>query len=162
MDVEVVEREPMIVVGWQARFVPIMSPNANNSSVIGDLWTKTFQYDVVSKLPGSLGHPTWGVIWKPADSGEELDYLAGVPFSSMPELPEGMSAREVPGGRFAKITHKGPLSGLKETIAGLHKWIEDNGYVEPANWHDLELYDERFFEPGPEQAFDYFASIDAV
>ena len=44
----------------------------------------------------------------------------------------------------------------------LHKWIEDNGYVEPANWHDLELYDERFFEPGPEQAFDYFASIDAV
>ena len=159
--VEIAHLEPMTIVGWQTQFTSIMSPEANSSSVIGSLWTKTFDYGVVSKLPGSLGHPTWGVIWHDPGAGNLLNYLAGVPFGSVPELPAGMSSRGVPGGRFAKITHTGPLTGLKETIDFLHRWAKDHGHSAPGDWCELELYDERFFKEGSEQAFDYFMAIAA-
>jgi predicted transcriptional regulator YdeE len=163
MQVSILTREPMTVVGWKRKFRSILATDEGSSNEIGDLWMNTFKYDQVSKLPGSLGHPTWGVIW--ADPPEarshpaELNYLAGVPFSSVPELPEGMASYSVPGGTFAMITHKGALSGLRATIESIHKWVEENGYTEPTSWCDLELYDERFFKPGPEQEMDYFINI---
>jgi AraC family transcriptional regulator len=163
MTVTVVEREPMTVVGWERKFVSIFSPDATSASVIGDLWANAFQHDVVSRLPGSLGHPTWGVIWAdpPAQRShpDELHYLAGLPFSTVPPLPAGMSARTVPGGPYATITHRGPLSGLRDTIARVQAWSTEHGYEEHSDWHDLERYDERFFRPGPEQEFDYFISL---
>ncbi|MCB9892837.1 MAG: GyrI-like domain-containing protein [Planctomycetes bacterium] len=158
MEVKIVQREPMLVVGWHAKFRSIFAPDANNSNVIGNLWMNTFKYEVASKLPGSLGHPTWGVIWHDGDEAD-LSYLAGVPFSSLPDLPEGMSSRQVPGGTWAKITHRGPLSGLKDTIEALHVWMRENNQPGPDNWIELELYDERFFKEGPEQEFDYFTLL---
>ena len=157
-EIQVVEREPMLVVGWSAKFRSILSPDANNFEVIGNLWMKTFNYDVVSKLPGAAGHPTWGVIWQDPDDPKGLMYLAGVPFSSLPELPEGMTSREIPSGLYGKITHRGSLDGLKETMERAHRWVDDNGYAEPDNWHDLELYDERWGN-GPDAEMDYFIHV---
>jgi predicted transcriptional regulator YdeE len=163
MEISILKREPMLVVGWKRKFTSILAVNEGSSNTIGDLWMNVFKYDELSKLPGSLGHPTWGVIW--ADPPEarshpaELNYLAGVPFSEVPALPEGMGSYSVPGGTYAMITHKGSLNGLRETIQRIHKWVDENGYIEPANWCDLELYDERFFRPGPDQEMDYFINI---
>ncbi|MEZ5993067.1 MAG: GyrI-like domain-containing protein [Planctomycetota bacterium] len=159
MEIEIIERDPMLIVGWQARFVSNLLPNANNSRVIGELWEKTFDLAAVGDLSGSLGGPLWGVIWEDTPDAEELNYLAGVAFSEVPALPEGMTSRAVPAQTYAKTTHRGSLNGLKETIEQLHHWVDEQGYVAPANWHDLELYDDRFLQPGPDQAFDYFISI---
>jgi predicted transcriptional regulator YdeE len=163
MEVTVVEREPMTIVGWQAKFIHVRSPDANGMSVIGNLWRNVFKFDVLKALPGSLGHPTWGVIWGdpvPQRSRiDELNYLAGVPFAGVPALPAGISYRNVPGGSYASITHRGPLSGLPQTIEHLYaNWLPGSGY-EHAGQCDLELYDERFFKEGPEQEFDYFISV---
>lgn len=159
MDIQIIELEPMLIVGWHARFESNLLPNANNSRVIGELWEKAFDQEVLEGLPGSLQKPKWGVIWEDTPKADELNYLAGVAFSSVPELPKGMTSRAVPAQTYAKITHRGALSGLKDTIELLHRWVDENGYDEPDNWHDLELYDERFDTPGPSQAFDYFISI---
>jgi len=163
MEVTIVEREPMTIVGWAAKFIHIRSPEANSMSVIGELWRNVFKYDLLKAMPGCLGHPTWGVIWgDPVPQRtriDELNYLAGVPFAGVPALPEGMSYRSVPGGLYAKITHRGPLSGLAATVEHLYaNWLPGSGY-EHAGTGDLELYDERFFKEGPEQEFDYFISV---
>lgn len=157
-EVTIVERDSMLVVGWSAKFRSILSPDANNFEVIGDLWMKTFDYDKVSKLPGTMGHPTWGVIWQDPDDPKGLIYLAGVPFRNEPELPEGMASRKVPGGLYGKATHRGSLDGLKATMEDMHRWVDENGYTEPDNWHDLELYDERW-NNSPNAEMDYFIHI---
>lgn len=163
MEVTIVEREPMTIVGWAAKFIHARSPESNAPAVIGNLWRNTFKYDVLKGMPGSLGHPTWGVIWgDPVPQRariDELNYLAGVPFAGVPALSPGLSYRAVPAGSYARITHRGPLSGLPQTIEHLYAdWLPGSGY-EHAGICDLELYDERFFKEGNEQAFDYFISV---
>jgi predicted transcriptional regulator YdeE len=163
MEVTVVQLEPMTIVGWQTKFIHARSPDSNGMSVIGNLWRNVFKFDVLKALPGSLGHPTWGVIWgdpvQQRSRIDELNYLAGVPFAGVPALPEGITSRNVPAGSYARITHRGPLPGLPATIEHLYaNWLPESGY-EHAGVCDLELYDDRFFKEGPDQEFDYFISV---
>jgi predicted transcriptional regulator YdeE len=163
MEVTIVQLDPMTIVGWQTKFIHARSADSNGMSVIGNLWRNVFKFDVLKALPGSLGHPTWGVIWgdpvQQRSRIDELNYLAGVPFAGVPALPEGITSRNVPAGSYARITHRGPLPGLPATIEHLYaNWLPDSGY-EHAGICDLELYDDRFFKEGPDQEFDYFISV---
>lgn len=157
--IKIIEREPMLLVGFTDKFICITAPNPNGGEVIGNLWKNKFDYGQISKLPGCLGHPNWGVMWgdEVRANPDELNYLAGIPFSEMPELPEGLHAHEVPGGSYARITHKGPIDGIGISIHNLLKWMDENGYEHAG--HDLELYDDRWINGGPDAEMDYLIHV---
>lgn len=90
----------------------------------------------------------------------EMTYLAAVAVKEpADDTPAEMVVRRVQGGRFAKITHKGPISKITETIDFLFRiWIPESDF-ELENRESYELYDERFRFEEADSAFDIFAAV---
>ncbi|MGH1340808.1 MAG: AraC family transcriptional regulator [Nannocystales bacterium] len=60
--------------------------------------------------------------------------------ANLGDLPEGMSERTVPGGRYAVATHHGPYETINDTyVALIGKWLPRRG-VELHNEPVLEIY----------------------
>lgn len=70
--------------------------------------------------------------------------VVGIEVNSFENLPERFVKKELPGGRYAVFTHKGPLHTLMRTFAYIWgTWFLTTG--EQMDWReDFELYDQRF------------------
>jgi len=90
---------------------------------------------------------------------DEMSYLASVPVSNPKNIPEGMVAREVKGGEFVVVTHRGGISKISTTIDFIYgSWLPKSGF-DPDDRADLELYDERFKFNSDECEFDILVPI---
>lgn len=104
---------------------------------------------------------TYGVCYANKDmiQNDDMIYIAGVPVTQVGELPEGMVSWQAKGGKFVSVTHKGPISKIRETLDFIHgTWLPKSGY-DPDDRSDLELYDERFKFDDPSSEFDLFVPI---
>jgi AraC family transcriptional regulator len=87
----------------------------------------------------------------------EFDYLAGYEVSSAEEVPEGMVAFEVPGGKYAVFSTTLPKIG--ETFdQAYHTWLPQAGF-QPRGGPEFELYDEAFDPQDPDSEFDLYIPI---
>lgn len=136
------------VVGMGERFISILSPDADNHTVIPQLWD-TF-INRIGEVRARANRDTLGVCMGLPESFErrhdaELFYLAGAEVDSTDEVPDGMTVRTIPAGEFAVFTHVGPIDRLGETIGGIYgEWLPASGYQRRDDLPDVELYDERF------------------
>ncbi len=105
-------------------------------------------------VPGRKnGIETLGVIKR-----NEPGYLAGVQVESLSVVPEGMFSYIIPAGRYAGMTHKGPLSKIKETFDMIINWLSLMNYEQ----YDIvcfEVYDERFRGEDEASEFDMYIQI---
>ncbi len=62
-----------------------------------------------------------------ADKMGTADVEVAVPISKDIEEAEEMKIYELPGGKMAKIIHKGPYDGMDKTYEKLYNWIFQNG-----------------------------------
>jgi AraC family transcriptional regulator len=91
------------------------------------------------------------------DTGE-FDYVAGFEVSSAADLPPGMVACEVPGGRYAVFGTT--LPGVGETFKHAYdEWLPASGY-EHRPGPDLEVYDETFDPQDPSSTFEVYVPIE--
>lgn len=59
---------------------------------------------------------------------EELESFACASVSSDTKIPEGLGEATIPGGRYAKVTHVGPYSGLGDKWnAFMGQWLPKSG-----------------------------------
>lgn len=78
---------------------------------------------------------------------EDMDIEACVPVESNAVGGEGVTARVLPGGRFASTMHAGPYNDIGEAYQALVLWIRGND-LEPAGpFRDIYLV-------GPQQVED--------
>lgn len=100
--------------------------------------------DIADQLPGLIATLVAAGVERPGPpflkydvfhrSGR-LDLEAGVPVAAgfdpaqLPDGPAGVRLSELPGGRFASITHHGHPSLLHETTADLLDWGAEHGLV---------------------------------
>ncbi|MBK9973900.1 MAG: GyrI-like domain-containing protein [Planctomycetes bacterium] len=159
MNIEIVQRGPSKFVGFSSPFISLLSKDATSMQVIGPLWQR-----FIPRL-GEVRHKageTCGVMWfLPAAQRkhpEELMYLAGIEVSDFAGQPKDMACHEMPAATFARITHKGPLSGLEKSIRDIHDWVQQSDY-DHTDVGELEIYDDRFDPNSPASEFDYLISV---
>jgi AraC family transcriptional regulator len=90
----------------------------------------------------------------------EFMHLVGYPVSSAEDVPEGMSCKQVPAHKYAKFTHKGPISTLGNTYNEIFmQWMSSSGEKYDPSGCDLEWYDERFKHEEKDSEFDIYVPI---
>lgn len=140
-----------LLVGLEAKFISVLSPQTNNFEIIPPLW-ETFNRRM-PEIHEILGTICYGVTQDPLEKkmSEELSYMACVEVTSSTEIPSGMHAQLIPAGHYAVFTHKGSLENLPELYRYIYKdWIfRFDGKLRQGP--HLEIYDERF-QPGSDSS----------
>lgn len=131
------------VVGIEARFISILSPDKTNDVVIPRLWADFTQRSHLIK--GRGGREELGLIYcldnEPKSHPDECLYVCATKVSSIDEIPPGMISREVPGGKYAVFTHQGTADNFEHTMNYIYgSWFPKSGY-EFDDRPEIEVYD---------------------
>jgi predicted transcriptional regulator YdeE len=148
MNPKVVEQSGFSVVG-----IAVRTSNAKemtSDGVIAEQWGRLMQENFDSKIPNRADQSIVAVYTDYAsDHDGEYTFLLGARVTSDADLPQGMVARKIPGGKFAVFTsEKGPapqvvpavwtkINSLPKTTVG-----GDRSYRA-----DFEVYDQRAADP---------------
>ena len=146
---EVVTMEPKIVKKDAVKLIGIMYHGDNKNWEIPKMWEEFLP--LMKKIPNSL--PTreaYGLCFYTESYSKTglFYYMAGVPVSSLEEIPMELVGKTLPASEYAVFAHKGPLNGKAKTIMDTYKyaygtWLPNSRYVN-AHGFDFEYYDERF------------------
>lgn len=119
---------------------------------IATLLPKLFEY-VVSKDIQIVGPPifvchemTIEDVLK-ADNEKNADVEVAIPILEKVEEPDIGKCYELPGGKMAKIVHKGPYEDCGPTYEKLFAWINENGIKLTGFTREVYLNDPREVTP---------------
>src|SRR5262245_25608809 len=143
MTARIIEMTPFKVVGIEARFISILSPDKTNDVVIPQLWADFSRRS--HQIKGRLGREELGLVYclddEPKSHPNECLYVCGVKVGAGDEVPPGMITREVPGGKYAVFTHQGAANQFQHTMSYIYgSWFPKSGY-EFDDRPEIELYD---------------------
>lgn len=164
MTPQIITLPAFTLIGFEARFISAMSPDTNNLQVIPPLWHALTTRR--SEITGAIATCSYGACRclppNERTRGDELLYLAGAPVASNAPVPPGMSRWSIPPLIYAQFTHRGPISGLSNTINfAWGTWLPQSPFA-PADGPELERYDERFRDGGADSELDYLLPIQPV
>jgi AraC family transcriptional regulator len=146
----IIELPALHLLGLAIRFIPPMSPGADNTDVIPKLYARFCP--LLPKLPSSRDNYVYGAARFPADeerrNPDEREYLASINVDPDVKPPAGMALWPIPAGTYACFTHRGPVTRLGETINyAFGTWLPRSHYVH-ADGPNLDRQDERFGDGG--------------
>lgn len=164
-----INMEPLIkfvdekkVAGMGARFISVLSPDANNQNVIGELWSR---YNPRSgEIPDRANWSDLGVVSCLSEAEEkehpnEMFYLAGAEVTATENVPKGMTVITIPAGNYAVFTHKGSITKIGMTMKYIYgSWLPKSGKV-LRNAPEIEVYDQRFKHDSEESELDILIPI---
>jgi CubicO group peptidase (beta-lactamase class C family)/predicted transcriptional regulator YdeE len=149
MNPKVIEQDGFTVIGIEARTsnAKEMTPDG----IIGKQWMRIFQEGLIGKIPNKADSAIVAVYTDYAsDHNGEYSYLLGARVTSDTDVPAGMVAKKIPGGKFAVFTsEKGPAPQVVPAL-----WMKINSLPNDAAGGDrtyaadYEIYDERARDPG--------------
>lgn len=157
----ITEKPKMLVVGFEAPFIHVLSPDANNSEVIAPLWDRLFQN--AGRVTTRIGAEMYGVIYSRPDTErshpDEFQYIAGVSVDADSDVPDEMVAYEIGDCTFAVFLHQGPINMIGETCREFYRnWLPQSKY-EHAGFADIELYDDRFKCDREDSSMEYWIPV---
>lgn len=156
MTPKIMEQPEFVMAGIAARTSNAKEMTADG--VIGKQWARLMQEDLLAKIPNKANASIVAVYTDYAgDKDGEYTYLLGARVTSEAGLPPGVTAKKIPGGKFAVFTtEKGPgPKVVPETwihINSLPKSVAGGDRIYRA---DYEVYDERAKDPQDLQADIY-------
>jgi effector-binding domain-containing protein len=86
-----------------------------------------FGNDVCCGPPMFICHETCVEEVMEADKAGTADVEVAIPISRDIDETDDMKIYELPGGKMAKIVHKGAYENMDHTYETIFKWIEQNG-----------------------------------
>jgi AraC family transcriptional regulator len=151
------------LLGLSTRFIPPMSPGADNIDVIPKLYARFCP--MLSKLPPPRDQYIYGAARCPADEDlrhpDEREYLASINVGPEVKAPPSMTLWRIPAGTYACFTHRGPVSRLGETINyAFGTWLPRSGFAH-ADGPNLDRQDERFRDGGEGCEMDFLVPVRA-
>jgi AraC family transcriptional regulator len=150
---ELYEQRPLRLVGMATRCFGTDSDKSNFANAQPALWNAFLPR--IGELDRVAPKMAYGVVRVP-EEGDELEYLAAFEVPPSAPIPSGMVVREVPGARYAKFVHRGPLSRLDQTLNYVYSsWLLASS-MRHTGGSDLEIYDERFI-PNSESSLIHYA-----
>ena len=145
---KVIQEAGFTVVGISARTSNAREMTANG--LIGPIWGRLMQDGLLAKIPNKADSNIVAVYTDYAsDHNGEYTYVLGARVTSDADVPAGMVARHIPGGKYAVFTsEKGPAP---KVVPGL--WMKINSLpqgsvgTERVYRADFEIYDKRATDP---------------
>ena len=144
-----ISMEPQIITQPTTKLVGIAKQYNSADLDLSRLWSAFRPYR--NKIPNQVGNDAFGIY----ESYEELDdevsfiYVCSVAVSSFEEIPDGMTARELPEQMYAKFTHVGPVANLDQTLKYIWgSWLPKSSY-DYLQKPDFELYRPGFNDADP-------------
>ena len=132
--------EPQIITRPAMKLVGIAQQYDSSDLSLPRLWSAFRPYR--DKIKNRIGDESFGIYESYEEDGDEVkfSYVCSAPVANFDDIPEGMTARELPEQMYAKFIHKGPISNLDQTLKYIWgSWLpkSDYDYVEKP---DFELY----------------------
>jgi AraC family transcriptional regulator len=158
MDPKIVKKEAMKVIG-------MMYYGDNNNWEIPKIWEEFLP--MMKAIPNVLPvHEAFGLCFYTERFKQTglFYYLAGVPVSSLEEIPLELVGKTLPASEYAVFTHKGKIVGktnpIRDTYAYAYgTWLPSSQYVNPYAY-DFEYYNERFAgNENPDSELDIYIPI---
>ncbi len=103
---EIYLQPPLLLVGKRTLFFSVDSEKNNIAEQLVPLWQGFLAQ--LSEIEHRLTDYCYGVVRQEAPGSERLEYHAAAAVTAVGRLPEGFVALELPAGKYAKFTHRGP------------------------------------------------------
>lgn len=108
-------------------------------------WQQFVAY--LGKIPGQIGHTTYGACLSPANGAAGIDYLTGVEVSSAAALPGEFSVVTVPAQDYAAFVHRSHVSQLRDSLDAIwQEQLPESGLQVSAASADSPVFFERYAE----------------
>lgn len=99
----------------------------------------------------------------PKKDGDAFVYLAAVATAEGREVPAEMLGFDIPPGKYAVFTHKGPIATFPHTVKYVWgTWVAQNRSLYREGGPDFEVYDERFDPNGADSECDIYIPVRAA
>ncbi len=158
MQPRIVEEKPFQMVG--------ISVNTNNAkeggpdAVIGKQWHSFMSEGLLNQIPARIDQSIIAVYTDyTSDANGEYTFIIGAKVRPVPnpEIPTGMVAKAVPGGRYAVFTSdRGPVAKVvPEAWKQIWAYYQTPQHGERAYQADFEVYDQRAADPNNAQVDIY-------
>lgn len=135
-----------LVVGLGRPFISALSPKHDNHIVIPGIWSDFIP--LMNHIPDRSNSDCLGCVFCD-DRESRCFYLACVEVSRADALPAPLEARQIPGGRHAVFTHRGPVDNIGHTMGYIYgAWLPGSGH-KLRQAPEIEVYDDRFDPASP-------------
>ena len=141
--------EPEIITQPATKLVGIASRYDSADLDLPRLWSAFRPYR--NSISNQTGEDAFGIYESYEEQGDEISfsYVCTVPVSNFDQIPDGMTARELPEQMYARFTHTGPVANLDKTLKHIWgSWLPKSNY----NFEekpDFELYQKGFNDADP-------------
>ena len=144
MTPKIIDMAAFCVIGIEAKFISILSPDKTNDIVIPRLWADFSAR--AHQIQGRLGQETLGLVYclddEPKSHPNQCLYMCAVKVAPGAAAPAGMIRREVPGGQYAVFTHQGSADKFQHTMKFIYgSWFPKSGY-EFDDRPEIEIYSD--------------------
>ncbi len=154
-EITVIDLEPQMVLGMRKR---------GGYEEIGTIIQMIFEFAASKNIelagrPVFICHEETVNEAMEADKNKNADLELAIPISEKAEVAVGFKCYEMPGGKMAKIVHKGPYEDCGPAYEKLFAWIKDNGKRVVGLIREVYLTDPREVPP-EEYLTEIYAPID--
>lgn len=161
MKPQIVDLPALNLLGLSVRFVPPMSPDADNLDVIPKLYARFFP--MLASLPPQQDKYIYGAARYPADRNsrhpDEREYLAAINVAPNTKAKLPLVLWKIPAGTYACFTHRGPVARFGETMNyAFGTWLPRSKFVH-GDGPNLDRQDERFGDGGANCEFDFLIPV---
>jgi AraC family transcriptional regulator len=136
-----VSMEPEIVDHPQTKLIGIAAQYQSDDLQLPKLWS-AFK-PVKDQIQNRLGQQYFGIYEHYQETNDEhvqFTYICAVAVANLKHIPPGMVSRELPPQRYAKFTHKGPITQLQQSLKYIWgSWLPKSKY-QYLEKPDFELY----------------------
>lgn len=109
---------------------------------IPEQWRRFQPY--IGNLDGAIAGAAYGLVGEISPEGM-FDYLVAVEMRAGAEVPPEITLVKVPPLRWARFTHAGHVSALRQTIGAAERWLSANGHEPSEAVHSfIEYYGPSF------------------
>lgn len=130
-----VDGKPLLIAGLSERC------NPESSAGIPAQWQKFAPH--IGHIPGQTGFVTYGVLCNPGPGGT-IDYMCGVEVSDFSRIPSDFARIEIPAKRYAVFTHRGHISGIRQTWFSIMSHGLNDAGATAAGYPEFERYGDDF------------------
>ncbi|WP_338719533.1 helix-turn-helix domain-containing protein [Devosia sp. XK-2] len=113
----------------------------NNPAGLPAQWQRFQPY--IGNIDGAIAGAAYGLVGEIADN--RFDYVVAVEMRAGAEIPTDLERVSVPAMKWARFSHGGDLSTLRQSIGAAEQWLSENGHeASEANFSFLEYYGPGF------------------
>ncbi len=154
MKPDIIELEARRLCGMAKTF------NAKNRHLIPELWSDFT--DQLSSMPGVTGNATYGACIDMVEGtgpNSGFVYMAAIEVDTKDAPPEGMVAVDVPAGRYARFSFKGPIKNFPQWIDVVWREYFPASGLKHRDAPDFERYDDRWDPESGNGVVEYYIPI---